>query len=74
MKLIDYQPWRSFFIIFSGWMLAGALPRFTKLVEPLPHFKNGLFIIDISVTGAWITTLIIILIIMHKHIKIRREK
>lgn len=73
MKLISYQPWRSFFMIFSGWMLAGALPRFTKLVEPLPHFKNGLFIIDVAITSAWITNLIIIFMIMYKNVKIRRE-
>ena len=73
MKLISYQPWRSLFIALSGWIIAGALPRFLKIAQPLPQFKKGLLIVDFTITSAWITTLIIIFAIMYKNVKIRRE-
>lgn len=72
MRLISYQPWRSLHIVLSCWIIAGALPRFTKLIEPLPQFKNDFFIIDVMITSAWITNLIIIFIIMYKNVKTRQ--
>lgn len=71
MKLISYQPWRSLFMVLSCWMLAG-VPRFFKIVQPLSQFKKGLLIVDITITFAWITILIIILTIMYKNVKTRQ--
>lgn len=72
MRLISYQPWRSLFMVLSCWMLAGAFPRFLKIVQPLSQFKKRLLIVDITITFAWITILIIILTIMYKNVKTRQ--